>query len=457
MCNPKPVKNQNSMSPKNLLIALLPFLFSIVTVIASPCRISAMEPSVDLKRITLEQAVQLGLRDNPRIAAIREALLGAEFGERSAQAALYPALSVDYGFIYEDSDNPLLGRERETWTLNLNLSQPLFTGWRLLNTRQRAELFTEQIQIQLENIELNLILLIQEQFLVLLRARENVRSAQDAVIRLQSQLQNAQAFFDVGLRPRLDVLQAEVELAESEQLLLVAQNSVATQIARLNTLLNMDLDAPVEYVGELTFLPFFRPLQDSLDKAFLQRPDLILAAKAEEIASKDVEIIASDLYPQISAELDYFQRGNDPSVSGSGARPDPWWTAGVVLRWRVFEWGRTRYATDQAQQNVRQLQEETANLRLEVSFEIKSLHLKLEEAAARIAVAEKSREEAREGFRIAQARFQAQVGTNTDVLDAQARLTRSEALLTDAMADYQVALARLFAAIGERNPGLLVP
>ncbi|WP_158269862.1 TolC family protein [Desulfonatronum sp. SC1] len=444
---------------------LLPFLLFALFFITVPTSGSTMEKGdapdavssdvLDPTAFTLEQAVRQGLRANPRMAAVRAALRGAEFGEKTAGTAFYPTLSANYGFAYDDK--PTMGGDREAWTLNINLNQPLFTGWRLLNTHQKAQLAVERARVEVENIELNLILLIQEQFLDLLKARENVRSAQDSVIRLQSQLQNTQAFFDVGLRPKFDVLQAEVDLARAEQDLLIAQNAVATQVARLNTLLNLNLSTETDYIGELTYLPYAPRFEESLETAYRLRPDIILALKAEEIAGKDVEIAASDFYPQVSADLDFYSRGTDPTVTGTDSRPDPWWTAGVNMRWKAFEWGRTRYATEQARQDVLRLHEETANLRLEVSFSVKSLHLKLEETAARIAVAQKAVEEAREGFRIAQARFQAQVGTNTDVLDAQARLTRAEADLTDAMADYQLTLARLFAATGERNPGLVVP
>ena len=403
----------------------------------------------------LGQAVQRALLANPQIAALRAQIHGAEFGEKSARAAFGPALSANYGMAYDNK--PVSGGDKETWTLNINLSQPLFTGWRLLSTHQRARLVREQAETLLSAKELELIQTVQEQFLHLLKARENVRSAQDSVTRLRSQLQRAQAFFDVGLSPKVDVLSAEVELATADQVLLVAENTVQTQIARLNTLLDLDLEAPAEYVGELAYLPYDPDLRDCLDRAFAQRPDIFLALKAEEIADKESEITASDFYPQVSADLDYYRRGNDPGVSGDGSRPDPWWTVGVRMNWSVFEWGRTRYAYEQTRQNLLRLREESANLRLEVSFAVKSLHLKLREASARIAVARKAVDEAREGFRIAQARYQAQVGTNTDVLDAQARLTRSEAGLTEAMADYQLALASLFAAMGEQNPGLLVP
>jgi outer membrane protein len=404
---------------------------------------------------SLDQAVLRGLQANPRLAAIRAQILGAEFGEKAAKAAFGPELSANYGMSYDGK--PVSGADHETWTLNINLSQPLFTGWRLLGTHQRAKLVQEQAKTLLTGKELELILTIQEQFLLLLKARENVLSAQDSVTRLQSQLQRAQAFFDVGLSPKVDVLSAEVELAAAEQDLLVAENTVRTQVARLNTLLDLNLEAPVEYMGELAYLPYDPDLQDCLDRAFAQRPDIALAQKAEEIADKESEITASSLYPQVSADLDYYRRGSDPGVSGDNSRPDPWWTAGVRMNWQVFDWGQTRNTYQQSRQNVIRLREETASLRLEVSFAVKSLHLKLQEASARIAVARKAVDEAREGFRIAQARYQAQVGTNTDVLDAQARLTRSEAGLTDAMADYQLALANLFAAMGEQNPGLLLP
>jgi outer membrane protein TolC len=56
---------------------------------------------------------------------------------------------------------------------------------------------------------------------------------------------------------------------------------------------------------------------------------------------------------------------------------------------------------------------------------------------------------------MALARYQAQVGTNTDVLDAQANVSSSEAQLIQALADYQNALSTLFIAMGEKNAGLV--
>jgi len=427
-------------------------LTMLVLFSAQPVQAQAQDIPASL---TMGQAVARALQANPQMAALRAQILGAKFGEKSARAAFGPALSASYGMRYDDK--PVAGQDKDIWTLNLNVRQPLFTGWRLLSTRQRAALIREQAETRLTATELQLILTVQEQFLILLKAREQVRSAQDSVARLRSHLQRAQAFYDVGLQPRVDVLSAEVELAQAELELLSANNAVLTQIARLNTLLNLELETPVDYVGELIYLPYEPNLQDCLDRAFADRPDILLSRKAEEIADKESKITASAFYPQVKADLDYYRRGNDPGVSGDGTRPDPWWTASVGMQWQVFEWGKTRYAYEQARQNLVALRQETAKLRLDVSYEVKALHLKLQEASTRIAVTRKALEEAREAFRIAQARYQAQVGTNTQVLDEQARLTRAETGLTDALADYQLAMARLFVAMGQQNPNLTLP
>jgi hypothetical protein len=62
--------------------------------------------------------------------------------------------------------------------------QPLFTGFNLLTTHEKAVLQKEQVASQINNAELRLIVAIQDAFLGLLRARENVRSAEDSLVRL---------------------------------------------------------------------------------------------------------------------------------------------------------------------------------------------------------------------------------------------------------------------------------
>ena len=213
----------------------------------------------------------------------------------------------------------------------------------------------------------------------------------------------------------------------------------------------------MDYVGELTLAPFSLTLEQCLEEAYANRPDLLMARKSVEIAEQDVRIAFSGLYPQVGADVDMTRTGDDPQVNGNDVSNTEFssWQASVSASWKLFDWGETYYSGRKNQETVRQLQADEADARQQAGFEVKARHLKIGEAAERIQVARKSLESAKEGYRMAVARYQAQVGTNTDVLDAQARLSKAEAALTEALADYEIALSRLYVSMGHKNPALL--
>ena len=416
---------------------------------------------------TMAEAVKRGLAANPQIRAARFAVRSGEYS-RLAQLGEF-GFKVDVGYGAEhflDSDSRTLATFRNQnvdepallYSVNLSLTQPLFTGFRLLNSYQRAKLAKDQAEAQLAQAELQLMLAIQNNYLELLRSRMDLKSQEDAVARLESQLRVSQAFYEVGLQPRLDVLQAETELAQARQLLLRVQNIVSTQVARLNTLLDLPIDEPVRYEGDLDYVPFDMGLERALELAYAKRPDLAIARKSVEIAQRDAGIVASRYYPNINARLSYTSVGDDPTASGyedlSGAETSDT-SVGAFLNWNVFEWGATRNSHRAAKENVSRLESALANARLDASFEVKANLLAIQEAAERIRVGKTAVVASREGFRMALARYQAQVGTYTEVLDAQSRVTESEARLSLALSDYQKAIANLYASVGEHNPALL--
>jgi outer membrane protein TolC len=410
--------------------------------------------------LDLKQSVERGLTANPTIVSARAQLLGSEYDKNSAVADFLPTATASYGLTHYDQQPTSSGKpsgDQDQWAGQLNLHQPVFTGFKLLSTYQKAKLATEQNEAKLFQAELALIGAIQTQYLSHLKAKMDVKSAQDSVERLKSQLQVTRAFFDVGLKPKLDVLQAEVDLATAQQTLLKNQNSLDTTRAKLNSLLNLPLEAPVEYVGELVYAPFGLELAECLNRAFSNRPDVRIGKKSVEMAEKDQTIAGSSFYPQVSADYNYYKKGDSPSLneskylSNSGKE---YWTVGANASWTFFQWGSTFNKYRSGGETVNKLRADLDNTKLGAGFEVKQYLLSQREAADRIGVARKSVETARESYRMALARYQAQVGTNTDLLTAQASVSNSEASLSQALADYQTALSNLYVAMGEKNPPL---
>lgn len=408
--------------------------------------------------LTMREAVEIGLTSNPSILAAREALFASDYAVKSAKAAFGPALSTQYGYTRLDERPQSLGSTAsalDNWELVFNVHQPLFTGFNLLTTHEKTILQKEQAASQIDNVELQLIVAIQDTFLRLLQARENVRSAEDSLVRLRSQMKVSTAFYEVGLRPKLDMLQAEVDVANAEQLMLSAKNNEATLNAQLNTLLGKSVEADVEYVGELRYFPMPLTLEECLARAGQYRPDLRIARQSVMLAEKDKVLAAVPYYPQVDADFNYIRAGEDPLVHGGDYHTPSQWNAQVGMKWTFFEWGKTYYGEKQAEKNVSRLGQEYLNLENDAAFEVKKSFLQIETAEKRIAAARQGLIAAKESYRMAVARYEAQVGTNTDVLDALAKQTLSEASLHEALSDYERSVAELYGAMGQRNPELL--
>lgn len=415
------------------------------------------------QRIGMSDAVEHALRFNPGLGAQEAESRSSEEGRKSARGAFGPRLGVSYSATKTESKrdpsatmgtkNPKMG----VYSWGIEVTQPIFQGFRLLSTYQKAALQADSDKASLRKAELDMTEQVQTAFLEYLKAGENTRSMRDSLTRLREQLRIAQAYFEVGLSPRLDVLQAEVDVSEAERLLIEAENTQATTLARLNTLLGFDATAVNTYTGTLKEVGFRYTLEQCLELAYRQRPDLYVAQKAVEIARKSQKEVQSDYYPQIEGYYSMTQSGNTPGMQRSGENGSHVtnWEVGAQATWNVFEWGTTYYADKQAGWQVTKMRYEQENLKLEVGYDIKSKYLAVQEARKRIAVAQNSVAQATEAYNVALARYHEHVGTNFDVLDASANLTSAQSSLTGAKADYLTALSQIYVAMGEYHPDLL--
>lgn len=475
-------------SPKfflfSILGACLPFLFCLALI---PCQtgnycLAASTPKKDKIRplhegrtllfknnpslpdhpLSMTDAVKRALSMNPNLGAQEAQTRASEEYRKSRRGTFGPRLGVSYGASKQERDSspstsrpPNLG----TWTLGIDISQPVFQGLRLLANYQAAALQADSDKAALRNAELLMTQQVQTTFLACLAAEETVRSEREALARLRDQLYITRAFYDVGLRPRLDVLQAEVDVSQAESTLVQAENLRDTNSAQLNTLLGYPANATISWKGQLAHTPFKFTLEQCLKRAYEQRPDLFMAKKAVEIAKKDQLAVQSDYYPQIEAYYRINQQGNTADLQrmGNNGSRSTTWEVGATATWNVFQWGVTWYDDKRAGWQVTRMRHEEESLKLDVGYEIKSRFLAVREAEKRIALAEKAIVQAREAYEAALARYQEQVGTNFDVLDASSNLTRAQANLTSARADYLTALAQLYVAMGEFHPDLLHP
>jgi outer membrane protein TolC len=191
-----------------------------------------------------------------------------------------------------------------------------------------------------------------------------------------------------------------------------------------------------------------RSYESSASIALQNRPELLAASNQLASAQKEVTLAKSDYYPTITWSLNYYRRGDTPTVDGSEFTDREFWETGARATWTFFEWGKTRYAASERRVRVRQAEQTLEKVKDEVRLEVKTAYLTLQSADKAVKVAEKSIESAEENFRISGERYKEQVATATEVLDAQTRLTRARVNYTTALVAFNLARARLIRAMG---------
>ena len=249
------------------------------------------------------------------------------------------------------------------------------------------------------------------------------------------------------------MLDAEVRLAEAERELIIATNDLQVAVAQFNTVLRWPLDKPVAVEDILSTESYGKTYESSEATALRNRPELLAAKNNVASAQKEVTLAKSDYYPTLTWSLNYFRRGDTPAVNGSPFVDREFWEAGATATWTFFEWGKTRYAASERRVRVRQTEQILEKVKDDIRLEVKTAFLNLQSADKAVRVAAKSIESAEENFRISGERYEEQVATATEVLDAQTRLTRARVNYTTALVAFNLARARLVRAMGlEKEP-----
>lgn len=404
---------------------------------------------------TMEEAVNQALKVNPGVESAGHSLDAAESGRKAARAGFGPSVGLNYGATLYDKDRPARNARKE-YSYGITVSQPLFTGFNLLNAYQKAALQEDEKKLQLENTRLSIAGQVQARFLAYLKAQENIRSTQRSLERSRAQLALARASYEVGARPRLDVLQAELDVSRNEAVLIQSENSRDICRAELNTLLNLKVDSDTDYVGDLKTVPFKGTLDTCLERAFRQRPDLRLAQLAVDIARKDQGMARSAFFPQLAATFKWSSEGDTPRAAGSKYAGSDYnqWQAGITASWSIFESGRDYYSTKKEGSNIAALEAQLRGAFNDSAYAIKACLSSVQDTLRMIEVARRAVASAQESYADAKMRYELQLGTNLDLLTAQSDLAEAELSLISAQTDYLSALSALYVAMGEINPGL---
>lgn len=340
---------------------------------------------------------------------------------------------------------------QDNYTWVIEVKQPLFAGGGIVANYQANRLGAEIAATDETTAVQDIVQDVKVTYFNVLKAERLLGVAVQSVEQLEAHRKMAQDFFDAGVIPRNDLLRAEVELANGRQNLVKAENSLEMAKSKFNTVLRREINTPTELEDTLTLKPFTKSLHECQTLALENRSEIKSYTLKIEQSKKMVSMTKSEYFPTINAVGHYERFGDKPGVSGSLYKDQENWYVMGVASWNFWEWGRTKNRVDASRSRENQIAYALDNVKDQVTLEVKNAWLTLHEAEKQLAVTQKAIEQAEENYRISRERYREQVGTSTDVLDAQTLLTRTKSDYFNSLSDYNISMARLERAIGVRE------
>ena len=408
---------------------------------------------------TLDSAIARALKANPSIGEKIQALESARMDVGVAQSYFWPRVSLVANSnrlrnsgAYGSTDE--LSNTSSSHGLRATLS--LFAGFSHLNNLQRSMIEKDIAELQCRHAELELIANVQVQFFNLLQARRDLRYVKESIRRITTQLEAAQAFSDVGMAPYVNVLQNRVELSQAQEQLIATQNAVRTCEIQLNHFLGYSPEEKITYKGYLEDYPqkIDYSENEALKLASGHRPDVLIAEKSIEAAKKTMLSTAGEALPQVDLTGDMMSSSRDYVDRRYTDYDRQYWSVGVNFTWTFFEGGRTAFGVMRDKKRVNGLEFAYRNTVSSAKTDVLKAMMDIQAAKEMHATAKQGLKAAEENYAMASNRYNTNVGTITELLDAQTRLTEAEVRISKSLADFQIARVRLFYNIGVKNTGL---
>lgn len=410
--------------------------------------------------LDLEETIQRALLTNPsvKIAEYNRKAAKADYSAAKGARGISISLSHDSGRGgYADYAWRNVNGGAPIWTKSIGNSHsnsitaslPIFTGGELQGQIGQAKANYRSMLSAEEQAYNEMKETATTGYFNMLNATNMKALRQESVDCLQAHLDNVIAQYNVGIVARADVLRSEVELANAQQNYITASNEYDVAEATLNNIIGTPLGTTLLLKDRLQYEPYENDMAYCLAYSEQHRPELKQAEYAIDSAEAALVVARSGHMPKVYANASNNWGGNGSDWPGDD---DENWSVGVTASMNVFDSGVTWSKIHAAQENLAKAKETQRQIKDAVELEVRTDYLNMREAEKRITTTQVAVASAEEDYHIAVVRYQAGVGTNIDVMDAQEALTQAKTNYYQALYNYNTSKAALNTSMGVGVP-----
>lgn len=404
----------------------------------------SVEKNIDM---TLDKCIELALGNNPQINSAFHDILASDARIKQVWSNYFPQLSWQTGYtrIRQLQLSDALGQNLtfNYYTLGqITLQQMLYDFGVTQNQATIKRLDYEAYKTTLSATINDVIYQTKDAYYNLLYAFENKKVAQDTVDKFEMFYNQAKAFYEIGMNPKVDVTIAEVNLSNAKLQLIQADNAVNLAVARLNNIMGVPFIDQYNVQERLKYQPVDITFNQSVEIAREARPELKLAELKVESAKQTMKLVKKSYFPTLSVEGQYQRGGrswnNNYGYNFGGYLNFPT-INGMLIKNEIKE---ARYLYDKEIANAK-------NTQNQIYLEIQNAFLKLQEKKNQMPVAMLNVKKSKENYELSYGRYRVGEASPTELKDAQINYQQAQLSYYNALYQYNSAKAELEKSIGK--------
>ncbi len=420
----------------------------------------AAEPALPL---SMKRAVEIALASDgsPKVALAEESIKQAEAQKNEARGALLPDIESSVNDQRETNNLHAYGFSNSTlpflppgvnfpsivgpfsiFDARATASQTVF-DFSILKRFQESKVNVEAVKSDFDATKNQVSDQVARAYLTALRAEATLETARANVELSQALRTLAEQQRVAGTGTGLDVVRADVQLADDKQHLVVAENDRRRAGLNLLRAMGLKLDASVVLTDKLDYRPSeVGSLETALADAKKTRAELKAQRDREHAANLNYGSIRAERYPSVAAQANYGSIGSDITNAA------PTYVYGLSVRVPIYDGGKRDARRTEGFWQYRQEQTRTHDLEQQVELDVRLAFDSITSAATEVSTARDGVDLSEKELAQAKRRYTAGVANSLEVTDAQTRLDRARDNLIQALYDYNVARIDLATATG---------
>ncbi len=409
-------------------------------------------------RVSVRSSVEAALRSHATLRIASERVTAAAAGYDEAGAQLLPKLQLTgRAFALSDVEQgtitvaalpgspsiPLFPVITHSYAARLQLTQPVFTGFRLSGAKEAAGLGVDAAKADFDYDRSRIALETERTYWIWVQAREVREVLEEMIGQMLAHERRVANMAEQGLARKLDVLTIRAKRSEVEVQAVEARTRASMALMRLNFMMGNPLDTdllPEDLPGSVTIQETSQDLQGLESMAVQNRPDLASARLKSSVARSSVSMSHAGWYPTIALAAAFEYSNPNQRIVPPKDRFDDTWEVGVTFQWTLWDWMTTSSQAARAEAVYRQAEAGYELMKDGVRLEVAQLAQRVADSRAQLRSAEIALEAAEESFRVTEEQFSQGLATSIEVTDA--RIDRMRAILAHTQASTEAAVAR---------------